>query len=146
MTAAATAEAKTHGTVRISLPANVAYQPDNLKKTIAGLMERLGCTRCFSGADCFFTMERDFVINPQNVLTSQTLERPAAMMHTHSATVSASLGRGVRYDIDKVFKAVDKVIATLGPCPCHSGYDVLYQNELPMIGINEKLEAQQYGG
>jgi hypothetical protein len=42
--------------------------------------------------------------------------------------------------------SVDAVIATLGSCPCHSGFDVLYQNELRTIVVNEKLEALQFGG
>jgi len=123
----------------------VAYNPDALKKSIGGLMERLGCTKCFSGADCMFTFERDFVVDPQGAFVARSAElNPQPLPPRATATVS--LSRGIRYDIDKVFKAVDAVIHNLGPCPCHSGFDVLYQNELPVIGINERGEALQFGG
>src|ERR1700680_5022804 len=49
---------RAHGSIRVSLPARIAYNPDALKKTIGGLLEQLGCPRCFSGADCLFTFER----------------------------------------------------------------------------------------
>lgn len=134
---------RAHGSIRVSLPAKVAYNPDALKRTIGGLLEQLGCPRCFSGADCFFKFERDYVVNPQSVLSA--VELNLQPLPPRESTAIASLSRGIRFDIDKVFKAVDQVINTLGPCPCHSGFDVLYQNELPVIGINEQ-GAQQFGG
>lgn len=137
-------KARARGTVRVSLPAKVAYNPDALKKTLEGLLEQLGCPRCFSGADCLFSLERDFVVNPQTGLNAVALNPQPLPPHESTAIVSVS--RGIRYDINKVFKAVDSVINTLGPCPCHSGFDVLYHNELPVIGINDKGEAHQFGG
>jgi hypothetical protein len=134
---------RAHGPVRISLPAKIAYNPDALKKTIGGLLEQLGCPRCFSGADCHFTFERDYVVNPQGVLAA--VELNPQPLPPRASTATASLAPSIRFNIDKVFKAVDQVINSLGPCPCHSGFDVLYQNELPVIGVNEQ-GAQQFGG
>ena len=134
---------RARGAVRVSLPAKVAYNPDALKQTIGGLLEQLGCPRCFSGADCLFSFERDFVVNPQNVLSA--VELNPQPLPPRQSPVTASLSGGIRFDINKVFKAVDQVINVLGPCPCHSGFDVLYQNELPVIGVNEQ-GATQYGG
>lgn len=136
-------KARAHGAIRVSLPAKVAYNPEQLKETIGTLLERLGCPRCFSGADCLFTFEREFVVDPQNRLSAVALN-PQPLPPREMAI--ASLNSGIRYDINKVFKAVDSVIHTLGPCPCHSGFDVLYQNELPVIGITEKGEAMRFGG
>jgi hypothetical protein len=135
---------RARGTVRVSLPAKVAYSPDALKKTLGGLLEQLGCPHCFSGADCLFMFERDFVVDPLSGVNAVALN-PQPLPPRESTAV-VSLSRGIRFDINKVFKAVDSVINTLGPCPCHSGFDVLYQNELPVIGINDKGEAQQFGG
>lgn len=136
---------RAHGTVRLSLPAKVAYSPDALKKTIGSLMERLGCPKCFSGADCLFTAEKDFVVDPQAVASVVTHFDPQPDPWRASAA-TVSLARGVRYDINKVFQAVDKTIDILGQCPCHSGIDVFYRNELTVIGVNEQVEAQQFGG
>ncbi|MGY6554467.1 MAG: hypothetical protein ACXIUM_08095 [Wenzhouxiangella sp.] len=50
-------------TVRISIPAKVAYDLGSLQKTLANLAERLGCQACLSGANCLFEIQRDFVVN-----------------------------------------------------------------------------------
>jgi hypothetical protein len=139
---------RAHGNVRVSIPAKLAYDPDGLKKTIGSLVERLGCARCFSGADCFFTFEREYLIDAKGALVSPgaAVELNPQPLPPGENTAIISLSHGARYDINKVFKAVDSVINTLGACPCHSGFDVLYRNELPVIGINEKGEAHQFGG
>jgi hypothetical protein len=134
-------EIRARGTVRVSIPAKLAYDPKALKKTIGNLMERLGCPKCFSGANCLFTAERDFVFDPGGAVALNPQPLPP-----REAMAVASLSHGNRYDIDKVFKAVDNVIRTLGACPCHSGFDVLYQNEIPVIGIDENGGAKQFGG
>jgi hypothetical protein len=136
---------RAHGTVRVSLPAKIAYDPKALKASITDLLERLGCPRCFSGADCLFAAERDFVVDPQAVASAVTHLGPQPDPWRVSAA-TVSLARGVRYDINKVFQAVDKTIDILGQCPCHSGIDVFYRNELTVIGVNEQAEAQQFGG
>lgn len=136
---------RTHGTIRISLPAKVAYQPDALKKNIAAIMERAGCGKCFSGSNCLFTAERDFVVDPAAHIAAH-VRGPHPDPWLQQSMVVVSLDRAVRHDIGAVFKAIDKAIATIGACPCHSGVDVFYLNELRVIGIDAKVEAQQYGG
>lgn len=145
-TAGATKEtaARIHGTVRVSLPAKVAYNPDSLKKTIGSLLGRLGCPGCFSGADCIFTAERDFVVDPEGIFSR--LELNPQPLPPAPAPVTVSLASANRFNIDKVFNAVDAAIATIGACPCHSGFDVAYLNEVQVIGIDEEGQAQQYGG
>jgi hypothetical protein len=48
----------------------------------------------------------------------------------------------VKYDLEKVFTAVDRVIDLIGPHPCISGFDVLFRDE--MIVVNEQLQAQKF--
>ena len=50
------------GAVRVSMPAKVANDLDTFKKGVAAFAERLGCPECFSGFDCTFESERDFVM------------------------------------------------------------------------------------
>src|SRR5690349_10343831 len=108
---------RAHGTVRVSLPAKIAYDPNALKKTISGLLERMGCPRCFSGADCLFTSERNYVVDPAGAISHAAVElNPQPLPPRASATVS--LARPIRFDIDRVFKSIDSVINALGPCPC----------------------------
>jgi len=146
---AKTPQLRTHGTVRVTLPAKIAYEPEALKRTIGGILGRLGCPTCFSGADCHFTNERDFVVDPAGAIAHSAIgaanEINPQPLPPRSA-VTVSLAPGIRSNIDGVFKAVDSVIKTIGACPCHSGFDVLYQNEITVIGVNEHGVAQQYGG
>ena len=44
---------RARGTVRVSLPAKIAYDPDALKKSLTSILDKLGCSRCFSGANCY---------------------------------------------------------------------------------------------
>ena len=138
------ARGRLHGPVRVTISARAAYSPRALKRSIADLMERMGCPRCFSGADCLFSVERDLTVNARLGLDAVALNPQP--LPPRESQVTVSFAPRVRYDIAKIFKAVDRVIDLLGPCPCHSGFDVQYLNELKVIGVNEKLEAQQFGG
>ena len=72
---------RAHGTVRVKLPAKVAYDPSALKKSIGELMERLGCPKCFSGANCFFTHEREFIYEAKSLAAGPLPEgRPVARL------------------------------------------------------------------
>jgi len=150
MTTTPVSKTQAHGTIRITLPASVAYNPDSLKKTIGDLMERAGCRTCFSGADCLFSVERDFAVDPQGSIAVRHHPTPSPWRSVFGPDpvpwAVVSLSSGVRSDIQKVFQAVDKAISFIGACPCHSGFNVAYLNEVEVIGINNKLEAQQYGG
>ena len=139
----------TAGTIRITLPAKVAYSPDRLKESIAGLMERIGCPKCFSGADCFFQNERRFVLDAKLALEA----RPAPATSVRFAsdpdgdparTYSVGFSESVRYDINKVFRAVDKVIDIIGHHPCISGFDFLFKDVLQSVVVNDEIQGQVF--
>lgn len=50
--------------VKIRIPAKVAYDLDAFSGVVADRAGRIGCRPCLSGADCWFSLERDFVVNP----------------------------------------------------------------------------------
>jgi len=50
-------------TVRVRIPASVAFNLQMLQKSIANLAERLGCKPCVSGFDCTLLLELDYLIN-----------------------------------------------------------------------------------
>jgi hypothetical protein len=50
--------------MRIVIPARVAFDVEAMSTVLVNLGERLGCGRCISGANCFFQLERDFVVDP----------------------------------------------------------------------------------
>ena len=53
--------------VRVVIPASVAFNLDRFQKTFQNLAERLGHPECMSGRNCLFALERDFVVNPENL-------------------------------------------------------------------------------
>lgn len=141
------------GPVRISLPASVAYSPDALKKSIASIAELIGHPKCFSGADCLFQMEREFVVDPAGKAAPVAGVRLAGLEPTLAREpspdpwkVTVGLSSGVKYDLDRVLTAVDRVIDLIGPHPCISGFDVLFRDELEIITVNEQLQAQKLSG
>ena len=134
---------RARGPVRITLPASIAYDPKALKKGIASIVERLGCPKCFSGADCFFMNERDFVLDQKFAADRANIAGPQPQPWTQN-TYTVGLSRNVRYDLDKVFKAFDKVIDIIGHHPCISGFDFHFQDELRTIVVNERLDAQRF--
>ena len=136
-------ERRARGAVRITLPASVAYDPKALKKGIANIVERLGCPKCFSGADCLFTTERDLVIDPKFVVGPGIAAGPHPDPW-RGGTYTVGLSSKVRYDLDKVYKAIDKVIDIIGAHPCISGFDFHFQDELRTIVVNEALVAQRF--
>ena len=121
------ASKSTANPIHITIPVNVAYNPDLFKKSIAGLVEHLGCTKCFSGFDCRFIMERDFVVDP-----AAKVAATRANIASHATTqgnVSVSLSTRSAFSIDAIYKAIDS-ISNLTGCPCHSGLDLSFQREL----------------
>ena len=139
---ASTAKPRAAGPVRVSIPAKIAYSPDALKKSIAGVLERIGCPRCFSGADCLFQTERRFVLDDGVKADPDT--SPAAGPGPQPWAVTVGVSSRVKYDIDKVFVAVDKVIDLLGPHPCISGFDVFFKDELRTIVVNDQLQGTKF--
>ena len=59
-------------------------------------------------------------------------------------TYSVGLSKGARYDINKVFQAVDKVIDIVGAHPCISGFDFLFKDVLQSVVVNDKIEGQVF--
>ena len=137
---------RARGPVRITLPARVAYDPNALKTSIAGLMEMIGCPKCFSGADCFFQTERQFVLDGDRVqAAAEPLPWPSAGLAQKSAPqYSVGLAKDIRYDLDKVFRAVDSVIDLIGPHPCISGFDIFFQDVIRTVVIDDQFKTQVF--
>lgn len=50
--------------IRITIPAEVAFDLNKFRGALQNLAERLGHPGCLSGADCRFGLHRDFVVDP----------------------------------------------------------------------------------
>lgn len=134
--------------VRLTLPASVAYDLSSLQKGLTILAERLGCPTCFSGADCTFTLERDFIINERLELNPvvgafdswRTLPQDPIPFHKGTATIPAS----VAYDINQIQELVASVASRLGHPACFSGFDFGFQQERDWV-IDQSLNFNTRG-
>lgn len=50
-------------TVRVSLPAAVAFDLDRFQEVQRGILDRLGCQACCSGWDIRFDLQRQFLVD-----------------------------------------------------------------------------------
>lgn len=144
------------GSVRVQIPASVAYDLSSFQKSIAVIAEKLGCPACFSGADCTFLQERDFIVDERlevrpasseiSVLpipipnpTGQVSATPITL--PNPSVVSVNLAPSVSYSLDSIQQAVARVAARLGCEPCHSGFDITFRQELS-FAVDEQLNVR----
>ena len=125
------------GPIRISMPAAVAFDLAAFQKGIANLVDRLGCAPCFSGADCRFIHERDFVINEKLEIrsfpgASVQLPQDPVPMRPVTATLSGKVG----FDLKQIQSVVANIAGRLGCEGCCSGFDIHFRQELNFM-INE---------
>ncbi len=139
--AAYLAKTKAGGAVRISMPAAVANDLDAFKKGVVAFAERLGCPECFSGLDCTFESERDFVINenfdvtPNSVAIGQQFSRG-----TGSRTASIPVPPAREFDLGWILERIDILGRNLGShweqgggAWCCSGFDVTFGREVDYL-------------
>lgn len=134
------------GTVRVTLPAKIAYDPEGFKRSVAAILEEIGCPRCFSGANCVFENERRFVMDPEfSIMRRSALmdPEPDPWMVARPQAVNVMTSGRMKYDIDKVLVAIDKVIDLVGGHPCISGLDFYFRDVLDAIVVNDQAEAVQ---
>ena len=129
------------GPIRVTLPAAVAYDPERLKKSLGSVLDRIGCQACCSGADILLETESEFLVDAdERIRPFKSLVR---QRQPADADFIVGMADSVKFDIDRVFEAVDRVIDVIGPHPCISGFDVLLQDEIRVIVVNDQLEARQ---
>lgn len=122
-------------TIRVSIPAAVAYDLGSLKKGIKSLMDRLGHPECFSGVNCGFQLERDFVIDER--LKVHAIARTNVADAPAVNPVSASLPGKVSYNIDLVMESIANIADRLGCGACCSGFDIFFAQEQHLLLNNE---------
>ncbi len=128
------------GTVRITVPTSVGYDLKKFQKSLASLAEKLGCLRCFSGADCFFQWERDYVINPATVAVQGIGASLRGTTPDTAPAVTASIPVAVSSNLGLLQKTVANIAGRLGCTPCTSGFDLLLRQEIRRINqINVKV-------
>ena len=118
----------------------------HFKTSIGNLLGKLGCQACFSGADCRFDILREWVINENgeaNFYNAAGISKDrenAFGLGEVAPKISVQLHPSAANDIKSVFAAIDQIGKHLGCAPCHSGYDLDFQNAIRNVRINEQLE------
>ena len=132
--------------IRIQLPAHVGNDLDTLKTTIGELVGRLGCGTCFSGIDCRFLREKNFVVDPAGHLADpQPSPWAVAPDPQPWRSVTVSVAPGVANNIEGVQEAIGRVVDRLGCGSCCSGFDIEFRHELDLIRIDEELNVSGFG-
>lgn len=62
--AARVAAMRDTGAIRVTMPAEVAFNLDKFTAAVKNLAERIGHPNCISGQDISFLLEREFLVNP----------------------------------------------------------------------------------
>jgi hypothetical protein len=129
------------GAVRISMPAAVANDLDTFKKGIAAFAEQLGCPECFSGFDCKFESERDFVLDPDlNVKPTAVRAGQAVSRGAVQRDITIALSPSAEYDLKTILATIDIWGRRLGAhwmqggqAMCCSGFDVTFERQMQYI-------------
>jgi hypothetical protein len=139
------------GPVRISIPVKVAANIKTLKSTLETIAERLGCRPCFSGADCFFELERNYLIDEKGKLAtslraSELSARATALNHA-GTTVNVALSNKAGFSIDTITAAVEKIAELSGHTACATGCNLFFQHfldDMRSFAVNERGVIQKF--
>ena len=133
-------------TVKVSLPIGVAGDLDAFKKTVGGVLERLGCPTCCSGHDIRFELQREFVFDGELKAAvsagriERTLDEPTGNV------VSVALATSARENIDQVFDSIDSIAERLGCPECCSGHDLRFDLERRFtVDSNLRFDERTFG-
>lgn len=129
-------------TVRFTIPASVALDPKGLSGAIASIAEKLGCGKCFSGVDCLFQRQKDYIID-EKLKVSAAIQNPDSWRQLPRVDIAMSAKQLT--DIGSIKQAAAVAFKNLGCLPCTSGFDVLFRNTIRTLVIDEKFNAQAFG-
>jgi hypothetical protein len=133
-------EAFADPTVRFTIPASIALDPNGFLGALDRIAEILGCGKCFSGVDCLFQRQKDFVLDASSKILP-TNPVPARSLPTVDVVATDdTLG-----DIEGIRRLAQVAFGKLGCLPCTSGYDVLFRNTIRTLVVDERFNVRAYG-
>jgi hypothetical protein len=109
--------------IRVTVPASLAFHPEAFQESIVNLMERLGCPQCFSGWDCSFSLQRDFLLRADKGV--EAIERTS---RSGVPTVNVNLEKELSFDLKRIKDLLLNLSQKHGCLPCHSGFDFRFRN------------------
>jgi hypothetical protein len=125
--------------VRVSVPASVAYDIGSLKKSMAGILDKLGCRACCSGYDIFLEMQRDGIFrkSPREAAVTGIGVSKAA----DALNIGVSAGSVAR--IEDLEDLIEKIGGLGGHPACMSGRDWRFTLEEMFVIQPETLDIEQ---
>jgi len=117
--------------VRVTVPVSVAYDLNKFKSTIGNLAAKLGCAACFSGANCTFHIERDYLLDAKLKVQSS-----AGLVRTVPDTapaVSVGLSPNAANSLSQLQTAIGKIAKEMGCLSCTSGFDLNLRSEISQL-------------
>lgn len=136
------------GTIRVSIPASVASNIKTLKTSLKSLAERLGCPKCFSGADCFFQLQNRYLIDEKAQLMTHNLAVTDHIpVKTSAKNVYVNLSSKSSFNLDAILGSVDKIAEMTGHVACATGCNLFFRNfirELSVFDVNDRGAVTQF--
>ena len=126
------------GTVRVTIPVSVAYDLAKFKKSVASLAGKLGCGSCFSGANCLFQTERDYLVDAKKLAVQAHFGSRVATVPDTAPAVTLNLPGAVSGNLVLLNRAIGNMVGKLGCMACTSGFDIIFKSEF------EKLKPQAF--
>lgn len=126
--------------VRVSIPASVAGEIGSLKKSMAHILDKLGCAACCSGFDIFLQRQRDVLVRGN--MRSAVDAASFSGSKSGPGVLKVGVSPGSVAKLDDVFLAIDKIAELSGHVACATGCDMFFQLE-EMYVINPALEIEQ---
>jgi hypothetical protein len=136
------------GTIRVSIPASVASNVKTLKSSLKSIAERLGCGKCFSGANCFFQLQNRYLIDEKMLISAHTTPLADTIPAITSAkNVYVNLSSKASYNIDTVLASIDKIAELSGHVACATGCNLFFRNfinELDVYDVSDRGVVNQF--
>ena len=123
-----TRQRKGSGAIRLSIPAKVAYNAEAFQKSIYDLLDEIGCPKCFSGVDCYFSTIRDYVLDAKVNVVAAGDPSPQPSKLQAQQTLSVGVSADTSFDIGKIDSAIKDIFDEIGCRACCSGHDIFFQN------------------
>jgi len=126
--------------VRVSIPASVAGDLGNLKKSFASILDKLGCPACCSGFDIHLELQRDLAL----AKTFKDAARVGGWAGQRRDVPSVAVGvkPSAVNTLKEVNAMLERIADMTGHPACATGCDIgLQMEEMFVIDQNLAIEA-----
>lgn len=128
--------------VRVSVPASVAANIDGLKKSIASVLDRLGCPACCSGFDLRMELQREFTLRGKVSDAGRVGGFAGGRLNRQIPALRVGVSPEAVASIDGVFAAIDRIADLSGHSACATGCDIFFDLERIFV-LDAKLNIEE---